>query len=100
MKPVRIFHYLMYLCAFVYFVLCPAVDHLYDTPGHDVVIKKETRLQQREYNRGIDGNFVKNFNCFQTGLFSHTLFIKCYVVVPSSAASFNLAVLSSVRLNL
>jgi len=90
----------MYLCAFIYFILCPAVDHLYDITGHDVVIKKETRMQQREHNGALDGTVVKNICCFQTGFFSHPLVIKASAVVPSSAASFNLSILSGVRLNL
>jgi hypothetical protein len=89
----------MYICAFVSFVLCPAVDHLYDTPGHDVVIKKETRLQQKEYDRGLDGNFVKDLVCFQTGLCKLPLVVKGPGAGPSSPASFNLSLLSGVRLN-
>jgi hypothetical protein len=84
----------------MYFVLCPAVDHLYDNPENDVVIKKETRMQQREYNGALDGNVVKNFSCFQTGLFNHSLVIQGSVVVHSAAAVFNLSRLSGVRLNL
>jgi len=90
----------MYLCAFMYFVLCPAVDHLYDNPGHDVVIKKETRMQQREHNGALDGTVVKNICCFQTGFFSQPSIIKGAFVVPLSTASFNLSILSGVRLNL
>lgn len=100
MKSVHALKCLFYLFAFLHFVLCPAVDHLYNTPGYAPVIKKEVRLQHKEGDQGMDGNRIKTLHPIPIGMNDLFVYPSCPARVPSPTPLCNHSVLLSVRLNL
>ena len=100
MKSIKKFQHTVYICAFIYLVLCPAVHQLVDAVNHDIVIISEARLQHREYHKNPDSNLTKIFSYFQPEPLNHTIPITSRSITPSPLTSFNLSALSTVRLNL
>jgi len=100
MKSIKKFQHTVYICAFIYLVLCPAVHQLDDAINHDIVIKNEAGLQQRECHKNVDSNLVKIFNSFLTEPFSHPGNEAKHAITLSPVTPLTLSVLSTVRLNL
>ena len=93
-------YYNIYICAFIFLVLCPAVHQLDDTVNHDMIIKSEARLQQREYHKSFDSNLIKIFNSYQTEPFNHTIPATRHTIMQSPVTPLGLFISSTERLNL
>ena len=100
MKLNKNFHHIIYIFAFIYLVLCPAVHQLDDAVNHDIVIKNEARLQQKECHKNVDSNLIKIFNSFLTEPLSHPGNEANHAITLSPVTPLSLSVLSTVRLNL
>jgi len=93
MKHIKLFHQVVYLCAFLFVVLCPAVHQVNDALRHDIVIKNGTGTQQRTKRENAANHPILVLNSPSMPAARHT-------VIPLPVISFNLSVLSTIRLNL
>lgn len=100
MKLTRRFHHIIYLGAFLFLVLCPAVHHLDYAANHDIVIKQGTRTQQRELCENTDSTPIKVLNSFPAAFYNPAMPAAKHTLTLLPGTAFNLSVVSTVRLNL
>ena len=100
MKHIKLFHQVVYLCAFLFVVLCPAVHQVNDALRHDIVIKNGTGTQQRTKRENADNHPILVLNAFPAAFNSPSMPAARHTVIPLPVISFNLSVLSTIRLNL
>jgi len=100
MKLTKKFLHNLYIFAFIYVVLCPAVHQVDDTVHHNIIITSEARLQQRDYTEDIDSSPVQAFMSLQIASLGHIFIITNPTIDSSPFKFFRLKALSTVRLNL
>lgn len=100
MKVTDRFHCIIYLSAFLFLMSCPAVHDLGCAANHEVVVKNGIRTQQREFHQSTARNPVIVLNAFSTAFCNPSLPPAQHSVAPLPVASFHLAVLPTVQLNL
>lgn len=100
MKLTKKFLHNLYIFAFIYVVLCPAVHQVDDGVYHSIIITSESRAQQRECNEEIDGSQVQAFTSLHIISPDNILLQTNPTIPPSPFELFRLNALSTVRLNL
>ena len=100
MKLTRRFHYIVYLGAFLFLVLCPAIHQLDCAANHEIIVKNGTRTQQREFQENADSSPIIVLNAFPASFHNPSIPADNNAVMLLPVTSFNLSVLSTVRLNL
>lgn len=100
MKHMKLFHQVIYLCAFLFMILCPAVHQVNDALGHDIVIKNGTGTQQRTKREKAANHPIRVLNAYPAAFKSPAMPAARHTHIPLPVTSFNLSVLSTIRLNL
>jgi hypothetical protein len=100
MKLTRRFHYIIYLGAFLFLVLCPAIHHVDCAANHEIIIKNGTRTQQREFQENADSSPIRVLNALPVAFHSPALPAVNHAFTLFPVTSFNLSIVSTVRLNL
>jgi hypothetical protein len=90
----------IYLGAFLFLVLCPAIHQLDCAANHEIIIKNGTRTQQREFQENADSSPTLVLNAFPAAFHNPSIPADNNAVILLPVTSFNLSVLSTVRLNL
>jgi hypothetical protein len=99
MKHIKLFHQVIYLCAFLFMVLCPAVHHVNDALSHDIVIKNGTGMRQKTKRKNAANHPIRILNTYPAAFNRPAMPAARHTDIPLPVTSFNLSVLSSIRLN-
>jgi hypothetical protein len=100
MKPTKKLLHNLFVFAFVYVVLCPAVHQVADTVYHNIIITSESRTQHRECNDKIASSPEQAFTSLPMSSSVNILSLTNTVVPHSPFNLFRLHDLSAIRLNL
>jgi hypothetical protein len=100
MKNITIVHQAVYLFAFLFMVLCPAVHQVDDALKHEIAIKNGTGTQQKTKREKAANHPIQAINDYPAAFMSSAIPAARHTVIPLPVTSFNLSVLSTVRLNL
>ena len=100
MKLTKTLLHNLYIIAFVYAVLCPAIHQVDDTVYHNIIITSESRTQHRDCAEETDITPVNAFTALQISSLGHTLTASNHAIALSPFKRFKLYALSTVRLNL
>jgi hypothetical protein len=100
MKNITLVHQAIYLFAFLVMVLCPAVHQVNDVLRDDIAIKNGTGTQQRTKRENAANHPIQVLNVYPAAFNSPAMPAAPHTVIPLPVTSFNLSVLSTIRLNL
>ena len=98
MNSDKIFQHILLIAAFIYLVMCPAIHELDNNIRHDVVLKVEAKILQKDFKKGFNDTFSKLSNNIQTGIFSQSRTAQELPIFSSSHSTLNLSILSTTRL--
>ena len=98
MNSNKIFQHILFIAAFIYLVMCPAVHELSDNIRHDVALKVEAKILQKDLKKGFNDTFSKLSNNTQTGFFSQMRTVQELPIFSSAHSTLNLSILSTIRL--
>ncbi len=98
MNSNKIFQHILLIAAFIYLVMCPAIHELDNNIRHDVALKVEAKIQQKNFQKGFNLIPLKIFHSTQTGFFVQSKTRQELPIFPPSQSTLNLSILSTIRL--
>ena len=78
--------------------MCPAVHELGDNIRHDVVLKAEAKILQKNFKKGFSFTPFKLFNNTQIGVFAQSKAAQKLPIFSPLYFTLNLSILSTIRL--
>ena len=94
----KIFHIFLFIASFIYLLLCPSVHKLDDNIRHDVALKVETKILQKDFTNSFNLNPLKLSNNSQGGILVHSMTAQEWTIFSTVHSTLNLSILSTIRL--
>jgi len=94
----KIFLNILSIFAFIYLVICPSIHELGNNIRHDVALKVEAKILQKNFEKGFSFTPLKLFNNTQAGVFVQSKTVQELPIFSSSNSTLNLSILSTIRL--
>ena len=94
----KIMHYIVFIFAFVYLVMCPSVHQVSESIRHDISVKLETKASKQNLKRNLAVNPLKIITTAQTSISVHFRKLQKISVFLLSPFTLDLSMLCTVRL--
>jgi len=98
MNSNKIFQYILFIAAFIYLVMCPAVHELGDNIKHYVALKLKAKILQKDFKNSFNITPLKLSNNSQGGIFVQPMTAQGWTIFSSLHSTLNLSILSTIRL--
>jgi hypothetical protein len=94
----KILHYIVFIFAFVYLIMCPTVHQIGEDIRHDMTVKVEKKVSRQNPKSNLTCNPLKIVNAIREGISVYFRTLQELSVSLSSHSTLNLSRLSTVRL--